>query len=695
MERDISKGPVTIEANSIAYERDKDTYSAEGNVIITFSGGVLTADSVVLNKATNSALAEGHVVIRSEGDILEGDRVIFDIATKTGVVYQGKMFIVRNHFYISGETIEKKSEATYNIKEATVTACDGDSPDWQLTAREIDVTIDGYGILKHGKFLVKDTPLLYVPYLIFPAKTTRQSGFLFPRLAYSRDRHGLDIEVPFYWAISQSADATFYQRYLEKRGWKEGAELRYFISEDSFGTFYGDFLNDSKKTAETWGGISRNWASDQKRWSFYLNCETTFSEGFYLRTDIAKVSDSWYFKDFSTANYYLDHYSQDEEHRFKRVSFVGDESLGSLDSTARLVKDWKLYNLTTLIRYTDDFRSASNGSTLQKYPEICLTGVKQPLLGTSLNYKLAASYGYYYRTEGEKGHLSAVQPTVSLPLNLGSYLQLTPEMAVKATFWDRDDSEVANNNKHGEAEIYNAGASLTTEIHRIFHVGDGTIEKIRHEIKPELTYTYATVIAQDNHPDFVTESEGENNLTYALTNTLTARLKGKDGKVSYRELLRLKLAQAYDVKEARRDMTGREGERPFGDLDVELDCMPSEYLSFRGRNRFSVNSGQWKQTNYDLYLTDWRGDLATLGYRYTQNSVEEINLLLKVLVTKTMDMTYVMRKNQLDQRYVERTYGLNYRRQCWSVELSYSDSENDRRLMMSFSLYGLGKGGDW
>ncbi len=66
-----------------------------------------------------------------------------------------------------------------------------------------------------------------MPYLIFPAKTTRQTGFLFPRFAYSRDKNGLDVEIPFYWAVSDSADATFFQRYMEKRGFKEGVEFRY------------------------------------------------------------------------------------------------------------------------------------------------------------------------------------------------------------------------------------------------------------------------------------------------------------------------------------------------------------------------------------------------------------------------------------------------------------------------------------
>ncbi len=205
------------------------------------------------------------------------------------------------------------------------------TPDWRLAASEIDVTIDGYGSMKHGRFLARDIPLFYVPYLFFPAKTTRQSGFLFPFFSYSSDKNGLDVELPFFWAISESADATFYQRYMEKRGFKEGVEFRYFLSPASFGTFYADFINDRKQVTETVGSMSRDWQEDQKRWSFYLNHETTFASGFNLRSDIRRVSDPWYFRDFSSYNYYLNNYSQTGEKPFQRISFLGDESLGSLE----------------------------------------------------------------------------------------------------------------------------------------------------------------------------------------------------------------------------------------------------------------------------------------------------------------------------------------------------------------------------
>lgn len=690
IEGGFAKGPITIEADSISYDRERDVYHAQGRVNISFTGGLIKADSVLLDRAGNNVTAEGRVTITTDSDILEGDKVDFDIASNTGVVYAGKMFIAKNHFYIKGERIEKRGEADYRIKEASVTACDGDSPDWSLTCRQLDVTTDGYGTIRHGKFLARDIPLLYIPYLLFPAKTTRQTGFLFPRLAYSRDKLGLDVELPFYLVLSKSADATFYQRYMDKRGFKEGVEFRYVIDSDSSGVLYGDYLRDNAKITESANGISRDWQSPRNRWSFYFHNYTAFQPDLYLRADIARVSDNWYFKDFSSHNYYLDHYSQSDAERFKKIPFVGDESLEALDSKLRLVKDWSLYNLTALIKYTDDLARPANDATVQKYPEITLSGAKQSLPGTPLNFTLSSSFSGNYRAEGQKGGLFDLSPVLSLPLNVGGNFQLTPEVEVRGTFWEREDD--AASDKRGHRSAYRLGTSLTTTAFRDFSLNGKRIEKIRHEIKPELTYAYVPHFSQDDLPDFADRIDEKNAVTAALINTLTAKLKGKDGAASYLDIMRFKLAQNYNIKETRQDAYDTKN-RHFGNIDMELDLTPIRYFAFYVRNRFNVNSGAWEKANYDLKLSDERGDSAVIGYHYTRDILEEINLSLKVPLTKALDVTYDLKRNEFDHKNMSNTLGFNYRRQCWSVGFSYSDEATDKRVMLSFSLYGLGKAG--
>jgi len=689
---------VDIEAERLSYDSDSRTYQASGNVVITFEGGVIKADDVTLDRLHNQATAEGHVFIQSGEDILQGEKADFNIERETGVISGGTVFLEKNHLYLKGETIEKRGEATYFLKKGEATTCDGEDPDWKFTGSDVEVTIDGYGFLKHGTFEVKDIPIFYLPYFVFPAKTTRQTGLLPPHLAYSTDKLGLDVGIPFFWAISENTDATFYQRYMTKRGFQEGAEFRYILSEDSYGTLYGDYLNDSMDSADSENSEfpDRNWQDNDKRWSYYLDTQTTFSPGFYLKTDVKRVSDRWYFRDFDSYNYYMTHYRPNSDRRFGNVSFEANKSLPSLTSTARLVREWNLFNATALAEYTDNFQSSSNDETLQKYPELTFTGMKQPIFGSPFDFELTSSFGNYYRTTGYRGNVLDIYPVFSLPLSFYEYLEFIPSLGLRETTWDSSysGSGTSAEDKDGSRELYTAGATLTSEVSRIFNVGGEVIDKIRHAIRPEVTYSYIPYVYQGDIPDFLAGVAETNTATYAIINTLVARLKDETGGKTYREFLRFKLGQPYDIKEARRDTSGSiQPRRPFGNVTAELDFNPFSYLSVDSDAQFNVNGGEWEALNATIDISDPRGDSLTTEYRYTQNSVEAINVYLKAKATDTLDLWYAVRKNELDKKTLETTYALDYHKQCWSVEFSLTHSPDDKSFMVVFSLYGLGKVG--
>jgi LPS-assembly protein len=698
--------PANIEADSMDYDNVRDVYHAQGKVNINYSGAALYADDMELDNKNNIATAQGNASLKMGEDTVQGDKVVFNIADKTGAVYKAHAFYARNHFYIKGDKIEKTGENTYFIEQPFATTCDGDNPDWAITGSEMKVTIEGFGLMKNARLLAMGVPVFYSPFLPFPAKTKRQSGFLFPYLSYSRDQDGIDVEVPFFWAISPQMDATFYQRYIEKRGFKEGAEFRYYLGSNSTGTFYGDYIEDTKHVIETTdAATSRDWQESHRRWSYYLNHQTNFDPQFYVRTDLRQVSDKWYFKDFSAHNYYLDHYTQTADDPFRNVPFQGDQSLSSLESTARIVKSWSNYNLTGLISSTDNFAAVNNDQTLQKYPEIVLTGIKQPFLKTPLYYEFAGTYDYFYRGEGEKGHYVDLSPTVSAPFNISRYLKVIPQFALKETYWSRDDNSTGAESKNGDRTIYNASLALSSQASRVFDVKVQNWEKIRHEIKPEITYSYVPNVSQNNIPDYlpvvspvitpIAAFSGnafmeQNAFAWSLTNTLTAKVKDEKGAYSYLEFLRLKLFQTYDISEANKGMAGIINERrPLSDLGIEFDFTPHKYFSFLARNLYSVYDG-WTQTNYDLNINDWRGDTMTLGYRYTLGSIEEINASLKAVITKNIDGIFISRRDQFNSRTVENTVGIVYHKQCWSMGFDFTRTDTDTRFMFKISLAGLG-----
>jgi len=700
--------PVQIEADHMAYDSERDVYSAQGNVVITYGDGVLTAANVEFDRKNNLATAEGNAFLKMAQDTLAGDKIIVNVEDKTGVAYNSKAFYAQNHFYIKGDKIEKTGENTYYIEKPVATTCDGDRPAWEIVGSSMKVTLEGYGLMQNARLVTKGVlPVIYSPVVAFPAKTKRQSGFLFPYLGYSKDKTGFDIELPFFWAIDPQMDATLYTRYLEKKGLKEGVEFRYHAGSKSFGTLYGDYLEDNQQYTSTTGGteLPRDWQDMHRRWSYYLNHQTNFDSQFYVRTDLRRVSDPWYFRDFNSHNYYLSNYSSSETDPFRKVPFQGNESLPFLESSARLYKGWNNFSVMARISSTDNLASLNNDQTLQQYPEVVLTGIKQQLFSTPAYYEIVGTYDYFYRGEGQKGHYADLAPTLSLPFNLSRFAKVTPQVVVHETYWNRDDREATSENKSGTRTVYNAGLSMSSQISRVFSVSIGNWEKIRHEIKPEILYSYIPNVPQDNIPNyfpyissfmdaFASTSLGfveQNAVAWALTNTVTARMKSKTGATSYLELLRFKLLQVYDINEAKKDTTGSTTteRRPFSDIGMELNLAPHPYLSFAARNKLNPYSG-WKEMNYDLTLNDWRGDRVTFGYRYTIDSIEEINMDLKAVVTQRLSGKFIIRHDQFNNRTVENTIGILYSEQCWGVGVDYTKTYDDERIVLKFSLAGLG-----
>jgi LPS-assembly protein len=702
------KNPLNIEADTLDYDKVSDTYHAKGNVKITYGGAVLSADDIQLDNKNSVATAQGNAFLKMGEDTLRGEKIIFNIEEKTGSAYKANAFYARNNFHIKGDEIEKNGPDTYFIKNPFATTCDGGNPDWQITGSEMKVTIEGYGLMNDARFLAKGLPVFYTPYLPFPAKTKRQSGLILPYVAYSRDKDGIDIEIPYFWAISPQMDATFYQRYIEKRGFKEGAEFRYYLGEKSFGTFYGDYIEDTRhviETDDTAIGRDRDWQGLHRRWSYYLNHQTNFDSQSYIRTDLNKVSDKWYFKDFSAQNYYLDNYDKTEEDNFKNIPFKGDKSLRYLDSTVRVYKGWSNYNLTGMIHATEDFAAVNNDQILQKYPQMTLTGVKQPFLSMPLYYEFAGTYDYLYRGEGEKGHFVDLSPSVSLPFNISDYIKVNPQFTLKETFWSRDDEQTDSREKTNDRTIYNASISLGSQLSRVFDVNAKSWEKIRHEIKPEIIYSYVPEVSTVDVPSYylpvsssfimpiTTLSSNtltrQNAVAWSLTNTLTARVKDEKGAGSYLEFLRLKLFQAYDIHEAGRDLTGSSAERrPFSNMGMELDFTPNKYFSFKSRNQYNFYDS-WQQNNFDLHFKDWRGDSMSVGYRYTVDSIEEIYLGLKAVITANIDGTFITKYDLMNSRKIENSLGFVYHKQCWSMGMDFVKTDDDFRFLFRISLAGL------
>ncbi len=255
--QDDASVPWHIVADEMDYDDQAKVYIGRGNVNITKKDKNLNADYVRFNQNTMEVFAKGHVVMMVGENIITGTSMEMNLDAETGTIYNGTVFVDENHFYIKGDKIQKVGKDAYAADKASISTCDGDSPAWKITGRNLKVTVEGYGFVKHAALWAKKVPVLYTPFLVFPVKLKRQTGLLTPLVGYS-DRKGGEYLQPLFWAINESSDATFYAHYMSSRGEKLGLEYRYVLDEQSKGILMYDSLDDRQVDdgspgSEKWG----------------------------------------------------------------------------------------------------------------------------------------------------------------------------------------------------------------------------------------------------------------------------------------------------------------------------------------------------------------------------------------------------------------------------------------------------------
>ncbi|MGA6924346.1 MAG: LptA/OstA family protein, partial [Desulfosarcina sp.] len=398
------KVPWQISADTVDYDSATTTYYARGDVVIEKEAVRLAADKVSFNHNAMTAMAAGHVLMTVGDDLLTGEMLEFDLNRQTGVVHDGSVFLKENHFYIRGRRIEKTGKDTYRAEQAAITSCDGQRPDWTITGRTVNVTVEGYGSVTHAVLKARELPVLYTPYLLFPAKTRRQTGLLTPEASVS-DRKGFAWDQPFFWAIGESSDATVYLHTMRERGTKIGLEYRYALTGPSIGIAMADGLEDQKvddgsaEATQQWGyaGDAYDRPNADRYW-LRAKLDQELPGEFMARLDLDVVSDQDYLTEFKDG---LSGYDQTREaflEAFGRDLDTYDESVRT--NRLNVNRTWARYVLNGDLLWNDNVnnrRWEDVDFTLQQLPVVQFSGAKQRAFGSSVFWDLDSEYTHFYR----------------------------------------------------------------------------------------------------------------------------------------------------------------------------------------------------------------------------------------------------------------------------------------------------------
>lgn len=713
--QDDPNKPWHIVADEISYDDKTNQYIAIGNVTITKMDKNLSADFVRFDQKTMKVFAEGNVIMTAGEDFLTGSSMEMDLDAETGTINNGTIFLQENHFYIKGNKIQKVGKDSYTADKVSISSCDGDSPAWKITGRNLKVTVEGYGFVSHAALWAKKVPVLYSPFLVFPAKLKRQSGLLMPQIGYS-ERKGEEYIQPLYWAINESSDATFYWQHMGYRGEKLGLEYRYVLDDRSKGTLMYDFLNDRKiddgsfDSSEKWGYVDENQdipRPNSDRYWFRMKHDQALPFKFFAKLDIDFVSDQDYLHEFR------DGYTGfDETEDYFNKDFGRD--LDEYDDPVRinrlnLNKNWSLYSLNAEVRWYDNViirRQNETDTTLQKLPFIEFNGLKQKILKSPFYFDLDSEYTYFYSIDGERGHRMDAHSKLYLPYSFNNYFKIEPSIGVRETAWHQYDS---SDRKTLTREMYDIKVDFSSEIYNVFQLKGESIERIKHSITPQIVYEYIPEKDQNEYPDIydLDRIEKKNLLTYSITNTFTSRSKQNDGKkdthptdnlhrgedneptsYSYNQFCRFKLKQSYDINKGK-----DKDPEPLSPIYGELELVPKRYLSMQADAEWSQYESRFISHNVATSIKDTRGDKLSVEYRYERNLSESIysDFLLKVSDRLSVFADY--ERNILYDKDIRSGMGFLYETQCWSFDFHYIKEEYERRYEFMINLFGIGEFG--
>lgn len=705
-----------ISALQATFDQERRLFIARGAVIITGGTTRLEADYVEFNNTTKDAHAKGNVLLISGEDTITCNLMDLNLATETGTIYNGTIFVQESNFYIKGNKIEKTGKETYRADKASITSCSGDSPDWKLSGKEIKVTIEGYGTLKHAVLWAKNTPLLYSPYLAFPVKTKRETGFLSPRIS-SSERKGYEYEQPLFLALTRNSDATIYTDYMEKRGVKTGIEYRYRLSNGSKGAIFYDFLHDrhigdNKNENKDYSFDLTPARTNSDRYWFRMKHDQIFSKLWSLKLDIDYVSDADYLREFkdgytgfnATKNYFDDNFGR---------------SLDDYDDTTRenrlnLNKTWSCYSLNMDLNWIDNViarRDNVDNNTLQTLPAIEFNRLKQRAGDLPFYFDFDSEYRYFYREDTTdsriKGSRTDFYPRIYLPFRYKSFFLFEPSAGIRETMWYTDEFKEPSGKKKSfhHREIYDIDLELSTEMAKIFNSKNWFAEKIRHEIKPMIKYSYIPEIDQDDLPKFdyfddSTDSEdaideiGRKNLiTWSLTNRFTLKKKSVDMNSKkenyiYREFAWFKFYQSFDINKEKDDI-----EKPFSDISLESEFYPGRYISLEADFKWSPYDNQVTESETGITLNNKRGDRFHTEYRYTRSNLESLYTKIDTVLTQRLSAYFTYEKDLLEHKVIETQIGMILKKQCWSLSLSFKDEPDDKSFAFMINLHGIGEFG--
>ena len=665
----LAEEPVDITATRFRLSAD-DALEFDGEVEIRQGNRTITAQSATVQQDDDFDVL-GRITLSDPEVSIFGENAHYDADTETISFSAAGFDLPLRPARGSAEQIEVTSESRVSLMSALFTTCPADNEVWHITAREIDLDVNGgVGTARGVKLDFKGVPIMYAPYFSFPINDERKSGFLTPDPS-RRDRTGFDLTLPYYLNLAPNYDLTLEPRYMSKRGTQIRTDFRYLMP-NSRGEFGFEYLPDDDETLST-----RRYVNVQH--------ESLFGprDQFQVLAVIEEVSDETYFEDLGSS---LAITSQTHLNRFLDLTFYAP--------------NWSL--LTRFQNYqTIDPVLTDIERPYERVPQVVFGG---RWLGNLVTFDSSTELVNFDRNVGATGWRLDSTQEVSLRFSRAGMF-LTPAIALRQTnYWIDDPIPGEDDTLTRGLPIGSLDMGMTFER----NTTRGRREWVQ-TLEPRLLYVRVPFEDQSTLPVFDTILPDFNLIQLFRKYQFVGpdRIADTD-QLSFGVTTRL-----IDAADGRERLTATLGQTRY--LNPQLVTLPgtsptdteaSDYVAEVGigvRDSWALDLGyQWNSETSSTARTETRLEfrpqddrLFGIGYRYRRDALEQGDVSLVWPLAQRWRIIGRYSYSFLDKERLEDFVGWEYDACCWRLRMvnrnyvSRRTGESDSSISIVLELKGL------
>jgi len=658
-----------------------------GNVVLSQGNRQIKSEQATLDRDAGTASFTGRTQFRQPGLLLIGEAPEVDLNSDEITIHDAKYVGHKSHMRGTAKKIYRDTTGVLRIDQGSVTHCQPGSNTWALVGSEIKLDQEGgVGTIKHARLHVKDTPVLYFPYMSFPLDNRRKSGFLTPSYGSS---DGTDISTPYYWNIAPNYDATLTPRYIGDRGFMGEAEFRY-LHENNTGELGAAFLSGDDAY------------QNKDRWLGALDHTGTVFDNINTRVDFTRVSDDDYFSDLGT-----------------------DLSVTSTTQLLQLAEASYRSTYWNVTARAQGYQELDSDNSYERLPQL-LANINYPHDASGLEFGLMTEYTNFDRDNSDLagiaravGHRSRIEPSVSWLFET-PYAFIKPKASYRYSHYQLDDLATGLNDSPSlsvpvlsidsglffERDMTWAGISTQTFEPRLFYLRVPE-EKGQQEIPlfdtSMLDFSYNQLFREDR---FVGgDRVGDAN---QLSLGLTTRFLEPNGF----ERARASIGQIYYQDDREVTLSGAPiSQDKTSDSPIAAELMYAFNSSWRMQGDIEWDNDNNNTTQSSLYFR-YHGDkqhLVNIGYRVRNDGSERIEQTDLSTIWPISDRwSFISRWNHdlIRDRIIEAFAGVEYQSCCWAVrvvgrqwinddDITANDGVDEKNaIYIQFLLKGLGNIGD-